>query len=150
MKKVGKLLGQSVRYDLYQKYQNPYNYTVEERNRVKGLDLIDRVPDGWRLVTLYRDSNQNHPKEKEMQEGHVVVWEVLQIAEERKEVKDNGERKRYTQLNAELQRLTKRDKKAFFNEKCKEIEEGKTDWKRLDISSRKLEVSRKYFKQGWP
>ena len=58
------------------------------------------------------------------------------------------EKGKITQLNAELQRLMKRDKKAFFNEKCKEIEEGKTAWKRLDISSRKLEVSRKYFKQG--
>ena len=114
MKKVGKT-SRPVRYDLY---ENLYNYTVEERNRVKGLDLIDRGHYGWRLVTLlYRDGNQNHPKEKEMQEGHVVVWEVLQISEERKDVKDNGERKRYTRSNAELQRLTKRDKKAFFNEK---------------------------------
>ena len=60
------------------------NYTVEERNRVKGLDLIDRVNYGQRLVTLYRDSDQNHPKEKEMHEGHVVVWEVLQIVKKEK------------------------------------------------------------------
>ena len=145
LKKVGKT-SRPNRYDLY---QIPYNYTVEERNRVKGLDLIDRVNYGQRLVTLYRDSDQNHPKEKEMQEGHVVVWEVLQIVKKEKRWK-TMEKGKITQLNAELQRLMKRDKKAFFNEKCKEIEEGKTAWKRLDISSRKLEVSRKYFKQGWP
>ena len=50
--------------------------------------------------------------------------EALQIAEKRREARDKGERERYTQLNAEFQRITRRDKKAFLNEQCKEIEEN--------------------------
>ena len=53
-------------------------------------------------------------------------------------MKGKGERERYTQLNAEFQRIAKRDKKAFLSEQCKEIKENK-EWKRLEISSRKLE-----------
>ena len=55
-----------------------------------------------------------------MQEGKVVVYEALQIAEGRKEAKDKRERERYTQLNEEFQRIERRDKKDFFNEQCKE------------------------------
>ena len=67
--------------------------------------------------------------------------ETLQITEER-DVKSSGERERYIQLNAEFQRLVRRDKKAF-SKQCKETEEG------LEISSRKLEISREHFMQGW-
>ena len=73
--------------------------------------------------------------------------EALQIAEER-EVKGKGEREKYAQLNAEFQRIARRDKKAFLNEQCKETEE-KIEWERLEISSRKLEISREHFMQGW-
>ena len=66
--------------------------------------------------------------------------EALQIAEERREAKGKGERERYTQLNAKSQRLARRDKKAFLNEQCKEIEENNRI--RLDIPSRKVEISR--------
>ena len=66
-----------------------------------------------------------------MQQGKVVVEETLQIAEERREVKGKGERERYTQLNAELQRLARREKKNFLSEQCKEI--GKiTEWEKLE------------------
>ena len=74
--------------------------------------------------------------------------EALQIAGERREAKGKGEKQRYTQLNAQFQRIARRDKKVFFNEQCKEIE-GKIECRRLDISSRKLEISREYFMQGW-
>ena len=67
-------------------------------------------------------SDQNHPKEKEMQEGEVIAWGALQIAKERREAKGKGERERYTQENAEFQRTGRRDKKAFFNEQRNKIE----------------------------
>ena len=71
-----------------------------------------------------------------MQEGKEVIEEALQIAEERREVKGKGERERYTQLNAELQRVARRDK-AFLNERCKEIGENNRMGKSPIISSRK-------------
>ena len=74
--------------------------------------------------------------------------EALQRAEGRKEVKIKGERERYTQLNPELQRIERRDKKVFLNEHHKEVEEKKKCGT-LEISSRKLDISRKYFMQGW-
>ena len=70
--------------------------------------------------------------------------EVLQIAEERREEKSKGERERYIQLNAEFQRIARSDKKAFFKKQRKTIE-----WGGLEISSRKLEISREYVMQGW-
>ena len=73
--------------------------------------------------------------------------EALQIAEERREVKAKGQRERYTQLNAEFQRIARRDKKAFLNKQCKEVEQI-TEWERLQIPSRKLEISREHFMQG--
>ena len=73
--------------------------------------------------------------------------EALQIAEKRREVKGKGEKKRYTHVKAEFQRIAQRDKKAFLNDQCKE---RKTiDWERLEISSRKLEIPREHFMQRW-
>ena len=64
--------------------------------------------------------------------------EALQIAEKRREARGKGENERYTHLNAEFQRIARRDKEAFLSDQCKEIEE-KIEWERLEISSRKLE-----------
>ena len=93
-------------------------------NRFKGLDLAGRV--SAELWTEVHDcmggSDQNLPKEEEMQEGKWLSEETLQIAEER-EAKGKGERKRYTQLNVKFQRIARRDKNAFLNEQDKEIEE---------------------------
>ena len=72
--------------------------------------------------------------------------EALQIAEKRKGAKGKGEKERYTHLNAEFQRIARRDKKAFLSEQCKRIEK-KIEWERLEISSRKLEIPREYFMQ---
>ena len=74
--------------------------------------------------------------------------EALQIAEKRREVKGKGEKERYTHLNTEFQRIARRDKKAFLSDKCKEREET-IKWERLEISSRKLEISREHFMQRW-
>ena len=66
----------------------------------------------------------------------------------RREAKNKGEKERYKHLNAEFQRIAKRDKKAFFRDQCKEIEENNRMGK-LEISSRKLELPRKHFMQRW-
>ena len=68
--------------------------------------------------------DQDHLQEKEMQKGKMVVWEALQIAVKRREAKGKGENGRYTHLNAEFQRIARRDKKAFLSDQCKEIEEN--------------------------
>ena len=75
--------------------------------------------------------------------------EALQIAEKRREVKRKGEKERYTHLNAEFQRIARRDKKAFLSDQCKEIE-GNNKRGTLEISSRKFKIPRAYFKQRWP
>ena len=74
--------------------------------------------------------------------------EALQIAEKSREATGKGEKERYTQLDAEFQRIAKRDKKAFLSDQCKEIEENNRMTK-IEISSRKLEIPREYFMQRW-
>ena len=88
------------------------------------------------------------PKKKKSKNERWLSEETLQIAEERRKETGKRERERHIQLNAESQRIARRDKKVFFNEQCKEIV-GKIECRRLDISSRKLEISREYFMQGW-
>ena len=68
-----------------------------------------------------------------MQKGKMVIKEALQIAEKRREVKGKGEKKRYTHLNAEFQRIVRRDKKAFLSEQCKEIKENNRMGKTIDL-----------------
>ena len=74
--------------------------------------------------------------------------QASQIAEKRRKVKGKGERDRYTQLKAGFQRKAGRVKKASLSEQCKEKEKT-IEWERLEISSRKLELSREHFMQGW-
>ena len=119
---------------------------VEVRNRIKGLDLIDRVPDElWTEVpdTVQETGIKTIPKKKKCKKAKWLSGEVLQIAVKRTEVKVKGEKERYTHLNAEFQRIARRDKKAFLSDQCKEIEE------KLEISSRKLETPREHFMQRW-
>ena len=88
------------------------------------------------------------PKKKKCKKAKWLSEEVLQIAEKRRKVKGKGEKERYTHLNAEFRRIARRDEKAFLNDRCKEIEEM-IEWERLDTSSGKLEIPRKYFMQRW-
>ena len=88
------------------------------------------------------------PKKKKFKEAKWLSEKALQIAEERREMKKKGERERYTQLNAEFQRIVRRDKKAFFNEKCEEIE-GKNRMGKTRDFFKKWEISRENFMQGW-
>ena len=101
------------RYDLN---QIAYDYTVEVRNRFKGLDLIDRVP-GWRLMTLYTGAGMKTiPKKKKCKKEKWLSEEALQIAVKRQAGKSKGKKERYTHLNAEFQRIAKRDKRAFLSD----------------------------------
>ena len=99
--------------------QRPNNYTVEVRNRFKGLDLIDRVPD--ELWTEVRDIVQETgintiPKKKKCKIAKRLSEEDLKIAVKWREAKSKGEKKRYTHLNAEFQRIARRDKKDFLSD----------------------------------
>ena len=111
MKKVGITI-RPFRYDLN---QIPYDYTEEVTNRYKGLDLIECLKNyGQRFITLYRRQRPKPSQEKEMQKLRWFSEEALQIAE-RREVKCKGEKERYIHLNAEFQRMVRRDKKALVN-----------------------------------
>ena len=92
--------------------------------------------------------NKTIPKKKKSKKPKWLSEEWLQIAEERREVKSQGERESYTQLNTEFQRIARRDKKAFFNEQCLKIEINNRR-ERLEISSGKLEISKEHFEQRW-
>ena len=132
MEKVGKTT-RPLRYDLN---QITYNYTVEVTNRFKGLDLIDRVPE--ELWTEVRDIVQEVIikiilNKKKCKKAKWLSEEALQIAQKRKDVKGKGEKERYTHLNAEFQRITRRDKKAFLSDQCKEIEENNRIGKTRDL-----------------
>ena len=106
LKKVGKTT-RPFRYDLN---QIPYDYTMEVRNRFKGLDLIECLKNyGQRFVTLYKEAGiKTIPKKKKCKKSKWLSEEVLQIAKKR-EVKGKGEKERYTHLNAEFQGIARRD-----------------------------------------
>ena len=122
MKKVGKTT-RPFRHDLN---QIPYDYTVEVRNRFKGLDLIDRVPD--ELWTEVHDIVQETriktiPMEKKCKKAKWLSEETLQIAAKRREVKSKREREGNSHLNAEFQRIARRGKKGFLSNQCKKNRE---------------------------
>ena len=127
------------------------DYTVEVRNRFKGLDLIDRVPD--ELWTEVRDivqetGSKTIPKKINAKQQKWLSEEALQIAVKRRDMKSKGEKERDTHLNAEFQRIARRDKKPFLKDQCKETEEN-SRMESLESSSRKLEIPREYFMQRW-
>ena len=98
------------------------------RNRFKGLDLIDRVPDKlWTEVSdiVQETGIQTIPMEKKCKKAKWLSEEASQIAVKRREVKSKGEKERYKHLNTEFQRIARRDKKAFLSYQCKEIEGNK-------------------------
>ena len=107
------------RYDLN---QIPYDYTVEVRNRFKGLDLIDRVPDElWTGVhdIVQETGIKTIPMEKKCKKAKWLSENALQIAVKRREVKSKGEKERYKHLNSEFQRIARREKKGFLSVQCK-------------------------------
>ena len=94
------------------------------RNRFKGLDLVNRVPDElWNEVRdiVQETGIKTIPMEKKCKTAKWLSEEALQIAVKRMEVKSKGEKERYTRLNAEFQKIARKDKKAFLSNQCKEI-----------------------------
>ena len=127
------------RYDLNQIH---YVYTVEVRNRFKGLDLIDRVPDElWMEVheIVQETGIKTIPKKKKCKKAKWLPGEALQVAVKRWEVKSKREKERYTHLNAGFQRIARRDKKAFLSDQCKEIEENNRMRKTIDLFKKKYQ-----------
>ena len=118
MKKVGKT-AKPFRYDLN---QIPYDYTVEVRNRFKGLDLIHRVPDElWNEVRdiVQETGIKTIPEAKKCKKAKWLSGEALQIAVKTRKVKSKGEKERCKHLNAEFQRIARSDMKAFLSDPCK-------------------------------
>ena len=106
------------------------------RNRFKGLDLIDRVPDElWTEVCyiVQETGIKTIPKKKKCKKAKWLSEEALQKAVKRREAKGTREKERYTHLNAEFQRIGRRDKKAFLSDQCKEIEENNKMGKTRDL-----------------
>ena len=99
---------------------------MEVRNRFKGLDLIECLMNyGRRFLTLYRrQGSRPSPWTRNGKRQKWLSGEALQIAVKRREVKSKGEKERYKHLNAEFQRIAKRDKIAFLSDQCKEIEKN--------------------------
>ena len=115
LKKVGKTMRQ-FRYDLK---QIPCKYTVEVTNRFKGLDLMDRIPEElWTEVCdLVQEAviKGKSPRKKKSKKAKWLSEEALQIAEKRRKAKGKGKKERYIHLNAEFQRIARREKKVFLS-----------------------------------
>ena len=106
------------------------------RNRFKGLDLIDRVPEElWTEICniVQEVVIKTIPKRKKCKKTKWLSEEALQIAVKRRETKGKGEKERYPHLNSEFQRIARRDKKAFLSNQCKEIEENNRMGKTRDL-----------------
>ena len=128
-------MGKTTRPFRYDINQIPYDYTVEVRNRFKGLNLIDKVPDElWMEVCdiVQEMGIKTIPKKKKCKKAKWLSEQALQIAVKRREAKSKGEEERYTHLNAEFQRIARRDK-AFLSNQCKEIEENNRMGKTRDL-----------------
>ena len=88
---------------------------------------------GMRFMILYKRQIKTIPMEKKCKKAKWLSGEALQIAVKRREAKSKGEKERYEHLNAEFQRIARRDKKAFFSDQCKEIEEKNRMGKSRDL-----------------
>ena len=122
------------------------------RNSFKGLDLTDRMPDDlWTEVcdTVQETGNKTIPRKTKCKKAKWLSVEALQIAVKRKEGKSKGEKEICTHLNAEFQRIARRNRKVIFlSDQCKEIEENNRMGKTRDLF-KKLEISREHFRQRW-
>ena len=120
---------------------------MEVRNRFKGLDLIDRVPDELRneVCDIVQETGiKTIPMEKKCKKAKCLSGEALQIAVKRREAKSKGAKGRYKHLNAEFQRIARRDKKAFFSDQCKEIEKNNRMGKTKDCFKKIRDTKRTF------
>ena len=147
MKEVGRTT-RLFRYDLN---QIPYNYTVEVTNRFEGLHLMYKVPEElWTEVhaIVLEAVIRTIPKKKNCKKAKWLSEEALQIAVKRRDAKGIEEKERYIHLNAEFQRIGRRDKKAFFNDQCKEIEKNNKMGKIRDLF-KKIRDTKGTFHARW-
>ena len=117
---------------------------MEVTNKLKGFDLIDRVPEElWMAIwDIVQDVViKTIPKKRKFKREKWLSEDALERAEKRREVKGKEEKDRYIHLDAEFQRTARSNKKAFLSDQCKEVEKT-IEWERLEISSRKLEIPR--------
>ena len=124
---------------------------MEVRNRLKGLDLIDRVPDElWMEVCdiVQGTGIKIISKKKKCKKAKWLFEEDLQIDVKRREAKNKGEKERHTHLNAEFQRIARRDKKAFLSDQCKEVAENNRIRKTRNLS-KKIRDNNRIFMQRW-
>ena len=124
---------------------------MEVKNRFKGLDLIDRVPNElWNEVhdIVQETGIKTIPMEKKCKKAKWLSREALQIAVNGREAKSKEEKGRYKHLNAEFQRIARRDKKAFFSDQCKEIEENNRMGKTRDLF-KKIRDTKGTFHAKW-
>ena len=120
-------------------------------HKFKGLDVIEYLMNyGRRFVTLYRrqGSRPSIPKKKKCKKAKWLSEEALQIAVKRREAKIKGEKERYTHLNAEFQRIARRDKKAFLSDQWKEIEGNNRMGNTRDLF-KKVRDTKEHFMQRW-
>ena len=125
--------------------------SVEVRNRFKGLDLINKVPDElWTEVCdiVQETGIKTIPKKKKCKKPKWLSEEALQIAVKRREVKSKGEKERYKHLNSEFQRIGRRDKEAFLSDQCKDIEENNRMRKTRDLF-KKIRDTKGTFHARW-
>ena len=130
-----------------------YRRAISFRNEIRRepilLDLGDRVPDElWTEVhdIVQETGIKTIPMEKKCKKAKWLSEKALQIAVKRREAKSKGEKERYKHLNAEFQRIARRDTKAFLSDKCKEIEEKNRMGKTGDLL---IEIPREHFMQRW-
>ena len=131
-----KKVGETTRPFRYGLNQIPYDYTVDVRNRFKGLDLIDRVPDevSVEVCDIVQETGiKIISMEKKCKKAKWLSEEALQIAVKRREAKSKGEKERYKHLNAEFQRIASKDKESLPQRSCKEIEENNRIGKTRDL-----------------
>ena len=124
---------------------------MEVTNRFKGLDLIDRVPEELWMEDcdiVQRADTKIIPKKKKCKKSKWLSEKALQIALKRRKAKGKGEKERYTHLNADLQRIARRDKKAFLSDQCKGIEENNRMGKTRDFF-KKIRDTKGTYMQRW-
>ena len=147
MKKVGKN-AKPFRYDIN---QITYDYTVEVRNSFKGLDLIDRGPDElWTEVCdiVQETGSKTIPNIKKCKKAKWLFEEALKNSCEKKRSEKQRKKERYIHLNAEFQRIARRDKKAFPSHQYKETEENNRMGKTRDLF-KKIRDTKGHFMQRW-
>ena len=121
---------------------------MEVRNRFKGLDLIDREPDGLWMEVHHCTGGRDQDQKKICKKAKQLSEEALKIPVKRREAKGEGGKERFFHLNAEFQRIARRDKKAFLSDQWKEIEENNRMGKTRDLFQ-KIKISREHFMQKW-